>query len=231
MSSQETWTPTDTYPNGKCPTKCNCVDQYWSYCVEGIEPIVDQFEAKLQSDDLLTITPPSKDRLLKAARSAYWEMVGEANGNLQYLDLGLGLPPCMSAFDAVIDSHLTHFDEMKLERLTAQFQLPVDEDDNEDDNEDPVDDDNDKEDDEDVIDLMTADEIDDDDDNKENKKDGAIDLMATYGGSDDDEATLEMMSVSDERYHDGATLHQPKIFRQSTLEVAFRNNKKQKTSC
>ena len=61
----------------------------WTF-VEGIEPIVEDFEAKLRSAPIPT-TPPSKDRLLKAACSAYWEMVGEANGNLQHLDLGLGL--------------------------------------------------------------------------------------------------------------------------------------------
>lgn len=100
--------------------------------------------------------------------------------------------PCMSAFVAVIDSHLAHFDEMKLERLTAQFQLPIDGDD-----EDDVDDDDDKEDYDDAIDLMAAYKIDDDDNNKEEDNDGAIDLMAVYK-IDDDEATLEMMSVDND---------------------------------
>jgi hypothetical protein len=157
----------------------------------------------------------------------------------------------MSNFYDQIDERLAALDVIELELLSAHYDLPVDDDEDGDDDEVNADEDSDDDgdanydcDEQEVREMVakfhnplywpTDDEDDKDvvDDDHDDDDEATVAMMPA---ADDGEASLATMPVANHDTTTSSPLPKRKNLRQSTLDVAFRNNaasaqKKQKTS-
>ena len=121
----------DPYPNGKCPPDCKCMDNYWDYCCESLEHLIEDYIEKVRVEKVSALAKrPSKALLSSTASHTYWCMFGDVmSSNVDSLNLHLPFPVCMSSFHDNVDAILSHLDEVELEELAVHYRLPIDEDD------------------------------------------------------------------------------------------------------
>ena len=95
-----------------------------------MHPLIQECQDLLQAEKVVPLpaTRPSKESLVIAANHAHWNGFGEDNGCLEDLNLGANLPVCMAEFEGLIDQELAALDVIELELLAAQYDLPVDDD-------------------------------------------------------------------------------------------------------
>jgi hypothetical protein len=124
----------DPFPNGKCPPNCKCEEKYWHDCCESLESVVEEYENKVRGQKILPLPcRPTKEQLSRIASRTYWLEFGEAMcSSVDELSFDIGFPECMASFHDNIESILAHLDELELEELSAQYDLPIDQDDSED---------------------------------------------------------------------------------------------------
>jgi hypothetical protein len=113
-----------TFPNGKCPTKCICLEKYFDDVCEHIVTLVKDYEELIHTGVEPPPPRPSREDVERIVTRAFWLRKGEDMG-LRHpskdLDLGMALPPCFHAMYKNIDNIFNDFGELEKDIYGRSF--------------------------------------------------------------------------------------------------------------